>query len=139
VELLDIYPTLVELAGLPPKDGLEGISLVPQLQDADTPRDRPAITTHNHDNHGVRSEDWRYIRYADGSEELYDMRRDPNEWHNLAGDPGMAGVLETHRGWLPPSSAAPAPGSKHRILTYEDGVAVWEGQEIGPNEPVPEL
>ncbi len=139
VELLDIYPTLVELAGLPAKDGLEGISLVPQLQDADTPRDRPAITTHNHDSHGVRSEDWRYIRYADGSEELYDMRQDPNEWHNLAGDPGMAGVLETHRGWLPPSSATPAPGSKHRILTYEDGVATWEGREIGPTDPVPEL
>ena len=139
VELLDIYPTLVELAGLPARDGLEGQSLVPQLQDADTPRDRPAITTHNHDNHGVRSEDWRYIRYADGSEELYDMRQDPNEWHNLVGDPEMAGVLETHRGWLPPSSATPAPGSKHRILTYEDGVATWEGREIGPTDPVPEL
>jgi arylsulfatase A-like enzyme len=139
VELLDIYPTLVELAGLPAKDELEGISLVPQLQDADAPRDRPALTTHNHDNHGVRSENWRYIRYADGSEELYDMRQDPNEWQNLAGEPEQAGVLEEHRRWLPPSSAKPAPGSKHRILTYEDGVAVWEGEEIGPSDPVPEI
>jgi len=138
-ELLDIYPTLVELAGLPEKDGLEGISLVPQLKDADAPRERPAITTHNHDNHGVRSEDWRYIRYADGSEELYDMRTDPNEWHNLAGVPEMAGVLAEHRRWLPPASAKPAPGSKHRILTYEDGVATWQGETIDPGEPVPEI
>ena len=61
-ELLDIYPTLIDLCGLPKKDGLEGISLLPQLQDAEAPRERPAITTHNHDNHGVRSENWRYIR-----------------------------------------------------------------------------
>jgi arylsulfatase A-like enzyme len=138
-ELLDIYPTLVELAGLPERVGLEGISLVPQLKDANAPRERPAVTTHNHDNHGVRSEDWRYIRYADGSEELYDMAKDPNEWQNLAGDPEMAPVLEAHRRWLPPTSASPAPGSRHRILTYEDGVAVWEGEEIGPRDAVPEI
>ncbi|MCG6927026.1 MAG: sulfatase [Acidobacteria bacterium] len=138
-ELLDIYPTLVELAGLPEKDGLEGISLVPQLKDADAPRERPAVTTHNHDNHAVRSEDWRYIRYADGSEELYDVRKDPNEWRNLAADPRMAGVIEEHRRWLPRSSAKPALGSKHRILTYEDGIAVWEDEEIGPEDPIPEI
>ena len=138
-ELLDIYPTLVQLAGLPKKSGLEGLSLVPQLRDAEAPRDRPAITTHNHGNHGVRSESWRYIRYADGSEELYDVRSDPNEWRNLAGDPQMTGVLDEHRRWLPPRSAKPAPGSRHRILTYEDGVAVWEGEEIDPNDPVPEI
>jgi choline-sulfatase len=139
VELLDIYPTLVELTGLPAKDALEGISLVPQLKDSGAPRDRPAITTHNHDNHGVRSEDWRYIRYADGSEELYDMRTDPNEWHNLAGDPERADVLEEHRRWLPGTSAKPAPGSQHRILTYEDEVAVWEGEQINPTDPIPEI
>ncbi|MDP6446552.1 MAG: sulfatase, partial [Pirellulaceae bacterium] len=85
-ELLDIYPTLIDLCGLPAKSGLEGHSLSPQLEDPAAKREFPAITTHNHDNHGVRSENWRYIRYADGSEELYDMRSDPNEWKNLAGD-----------------------------------------------------
>jgi arylsulfatase A-like enzyme len=50
---------------------------VPQLKDAAAPRERPAITTHNQGNHGIRSERWRYIRYADGSEELYDMQADP--------------------------------------------------------------
>jgi choline-sulfatase len=138
-ELLDIYPTLVELAGLPEKDGLEGISLVPQLKNANAPRERPAITTHNHDNHGVRSENWRYIRYADGSEELYDMRRDPNEWNNLAGNAEMDSVIEEHRKWLPARSARPAPGSEDRILTYENGIATWEGERIQPMDSVPEI
>jgi arylsulfatase A-like enzyme len=139
VELLDIYPTLVELTGLAEKDGLEGISLAPQLTDSEAPRARPAITTHNRDNHGVRSERWRYVRYADGSEELYDMMADPNEWDNLAGDSEMADVLEQHRRWLPAMSAMPAPGSRGRILTYEDGVATWQGQRIGPSDPIPEI
>ena len=63
-ELLDLYPTLADLAGLPQPEGVEGHSLILQLKDADAPRIWPAITTHNHDNHGVRSERWRYIRYA---------------------------------------------------------------------------
>ena len=78
VELLDLYPTLVELARLPPsKPGLEGHSLVPQLKDARAPRPWPAITTHNQGNHAVRTAQWRYIRYADGSEELYDHAARP--------------------------------------------------------------
>jgi arylsulfatase A-like enzyme len=138
-ELLDIYPTLIELCGLPANDRLEGHSLVPQLKDATAKRPWPAITTHNPDNHGVRSEHWRYIRYADGSEELYDMRADPHEWNNLAGDPQYQEVVAEHRKWLPPKSAPPAPGSKHRILTYNDGIPVWEGKVIGPDDPIPEL
>ena len=70
LSLLDIYPTLVNLAGLPPKEEIEGHSLVPQLKDANAPRSWPAITTAGKDNHGIRTERWRYIRYADGSEEL---------------------------------------------------------------------
>jgi arylsulfatase A-like enzyme len=138
-ELLDMYPTLIELCNLPPNDSLEGHSLVPQLKDAQASRPWPAITTHNHDNHGVRSERWRYIRYADGSEELYDMRKDPNEWHNLAGDPRCTEILRRHREWLPPASAKPAPGSRRRILTYENGQANWEGLDIDPNAAVPEI
>lgn len=138
-ELLDIYPTLVELCGLPPNSNLEGHSLMPQLKDPDAPRPWPAITTHNHDNHGVRTENWRFIQYADGSEELYDMRKDPNEWTNLVSDPAYREILEEHRRLLPPTSAKPAPGSESRILIYEDGKANWEGEDIMADDPIPEL
>ncbi len=138
-ELIDMYPTLLELAGLPAKPELEGMSLVPQLEDANAPRERPAITIHNHDNYGVRSERWRYIQYADGSRELYDMQADPNEWTNLAGDDKYADVIEDMRRWLPESSKKPVPGSASRILIYENGVANWEGEDIGADEPIPEL
>lgn len=134
VELLDIYPTLVELCGLPSKEGLEGHSLMPQLKDAKAPRPWPAITTHNMGNHAVRSEWWRYIRYADGSEELYDHRTDPHEWTNLAKDPNHADVLRDHARWLPKVNAPPVPGSAHRILTQIDGIWCWEGKPINPAE-----
>ncbi len=138
-ELLDIYPTLVDLAGLPRKDGLEGRSLVPQLKDANAPREWPAITTHNAGNHGIRSEKWRYIRYADGSEELYDMENDPQEYRNLAGDPQYADVIADHVKYMPQGDLPPAPGSRARVLTYIDGQVVWEGAEVGANDPIPEM
>ena len=138
-ELLDMYPTLADLCGLPKPEGIEGHSLLPQLKNASAEREWPAITTHNHDNHGIRSKDWRYIHYADGSEELYDMQHDPNEWKNLAADPQYARVLESHRMWLP-KSRQPVPGSAHRILLYRaDGSVNWEGHEVSADEPIPEL
>ncbi len=101
VSLLDLYPTLVELCELSHRDGLEGESLAPLLRDPATPRNRPAITTHGRNNHSVRSERWRYIRYEDGSEELYDHASDPMEWTNLAARPELASVKEELARWLP--------------------------------------
>jgi choline-sulfatase len=129
-ELLDIYPTLVELCGLPAKEGLEGHSLKPQLHDAQVLRPWPAVTTHNHGNHSVRSAKWRYIRYADGAEELYDCDADPREWTNLAKDPQHAATILEHSRWLPKVNSPPAPGSKHRVLEQKDGVWIWEGEAI---------
>ncbi len=139
-ELLDIFPTLLELASFPPRPDLEGHSLVPQLKNPKAPRPWPAITTHNHDNHGIRTERWRYIRYADGSEELYDMRKDPREWNNLAGNSRYASVRQDLSRWLPKVNRKPVPGSAHRILTYapESGEAVWEGKPIGRSAPIPQ-
>jgi arylsulfatase A-like enzyme len=137
VELLDLYPTLVELCGLPRKEALEGHSLMPQLKDARAPRQWPAITTHNMNNHAVRSEDWRYIRYADGSEELYDHRSDPKEWTNLAKQARYAQVLREHAGWLPKVNAPPVPGSAVRLLAEKEGVWFWEGRPIDPAEKEP--
>jgi len=139
-ELLDLYPTLVDLCGLPARADLEGLSLMPQLKDPQTRRVRPAITSHNQGNHSVRSEHWRYIRYADGTEELYDHRSDPHEWHNLAADPRHAVVLAEHRRWLPRLDAPPAAGSAQRVLTYDPATdeAVWGGKVVRRGDPIPE-
>jgi choline-sulfatase len=140
VELLDVYPTLVDLCGLPARDDLEGISLVPQLADAQTPRERPAITTHNQGNHAVRSERWRFIHYADGTEELYDLEADPHEWRNLAADAAHSAVIAEHRRWLPRVDRPLAPGSAQRVLTYNPTTeeAIWEGVTIRRSDPVPQ-
>jgi arylsulfatase A-like enzyme len=137
VELLDLYPTLLELSGLPPKENLEGHSLAPSLKNANVNRGWPAITTHNRDNHTVRSERWRYIRYADGSEELYDHRRDPNEWTNLARNPRYAKVIAEGRRWLPKVNASPVAGSAGRLLINENGVWMWEGRPIRNEDKEP--
>ena len=139
VELLDVYPILIELCALSVQGGLEGHSLVPQLGDAAARRKWPAVTTANHDNHAVRTNDWRYIRYADGSEELYDMRSDVNEWQNRAGDENFADIIVKHRRWLPRVNTPPAPGSRSRVLVYRNGKATWEGQEVTEGSAVPGL
>ena len=136
VELLDIYPTLVELCGLPKKSGIEGHSLLPQLKNPATKRRWPAITTHNVGNHTIRTDRWRYIRYANGAEELYDMQTDPNEWTNVASEPKNKKIIHDLAKSLPKVNQPPTPGSAHRILVQEGGVWLWEGQPIKPEELV---
>lgn len=80
------------------------------------------------------TEKWRYIRYADGSEELYDLENDPHEWTNLADLEGHAEVKAELAAYLPATSLPPAPGSAHRILTYDGETAIWEGREIDPDQ-----
>ena len=140
-ELLDIYPTLAELCQLPAPAQQEGHSLIPQLKNSATERPWPAITSHNQGNHGIRTRDWRYIRYADGSEELYDMQKDPAEWHNLAASPKHADTLAQHRRMLPDKDQPPVPGSRERILLYDPVTknVNWEGKDVPANAPVPEL
>jgi arylsulfatase A-like enzyme len=103
--LIDIYPTLIELCKLPENSRLEGISLVPQLKDPTTLRDRPAITSSYFGNHSIRSRHWRWIVYEDGAEELYDHRQDPDEFHNLANDPSHKPIRDRLARWLPKTAA----------------------------------
>ena len=113
VGLVNIYPTLAELAGLPPQSGLDGESLVPLLKNPDATWGRTALMTQGRGNHAVRSRDWRYIRYRDGTEELYDCRIDDPWNHNnlLAGKEKnkYAAVVTEHRKWLPKTEAPEAP------------------------------
>jgi arylsulfatase A-like enzyme len=121
--LLDIYPTLCELAGLPVPAQLEGLSLVPQLQDSSAPRAAPAITTQTmgkQSGHSVTDARWHYLRYFDGFEELYDLQADPNEFTNLAPDPKYAGEKTRLLGWLV-KARAPLDGVYRRV---DDGSVV---------------
>jgi len=93
VSLIDLYPTLLEMCGLPqPSHSLEGHSLTPLLENVQSDWKQVARTTCGEGNHAIRSKDWRYIRYKDGSEELYDHRVDPQEWNNLATQESVAKI-----------------------------------------------
>ena len=112
VSLVDVYPTLIDLCGLRGKPGLDGISLAPLLENPDAVWERPALMTYGFNNHAVCDGRYRYIRYADGTEEFYDHESDPNEWRNLAGQAGHEDIVARLSKWLPESNAEPAPDKK---------------------------
>lgn len=91
VSLIDVYPSLVDLAGFDVPSFLSGTSIRPQLRDPNLERP-PAISSYGEGNTAIRTNRWRYIRYEDGSEELYDHRSDPDEWANLAADPKLTPI-----------------------------------------------
>ena len=102
VQLLDIYPTLVELCSLAkPLQKLEGHSLLPLLSQPNSPWPYPAITTFHCNDHSVRTDRWRYISYANGDEELYDHSLDSNEWNNLAHNLKYQAVIAELKAHLP--------------------------------------
>jgi arylsulfatase A-like enzyme len=109
VDFMSIYPTLCDLTGIPIPKHVEGVSLRPLLADPQATWNRPAITTHNYQNHAIRTEKWRYIRYANGGEELYDEEKDPYEWTNLANKPEMKAVKEELAKWLPTTNKPQPP------------------------------
>jgi arylsulfatase A-like enzyme len=110
VSLMDIYPTLVELTGLDLPQHVEGRSLVPLLEDPTQSWNHPVLSTYGYGNHSVVSDRYHYIRYVDGSEELYDLRSDPNEWTNLAGKRELEPVIRELAAWLPVDNAADLAG-----------------------------
>lgn len=112
VGLIDIYPTLLDLASLPENPVNAGHSLVPLMDDAASEWDHPVITQwrrdrDNWDRRGqaVQLGHWRYSLWGDGSEELYNHAEDPNEWYNLAADPETAAehreLMDRLKSYLP--------------------------------------
>lgn len=137
MSLLDIYPTLLDLVDLPAVKGLEGMSLLPLLEDPSARRVEPAVTTWHYNNHSVRSLNFRYTRYRDGTEELYDHRSDPGEHRNLAADSEYEEVRARLAAYLPKNNAVPKPiqeggsdsfGRKVEGLLAE-GVPGWLGKD----------
>jgi arylsulfatase A-like enzyme len=109
VSLLDLYPTLTDLAGLPGNSANEGSSLKPLIAGASGPSGRVAITSYGYGNHAIRDERYRYILFRDGSEELYDHQEDPNEWRNLANNAEFASVKQRMKQHVPANSAPWSP------------------------------
>ena len=114
VNLIDLYPTLIDLCGLPTKPGLDGRSLASLLRNPATPWDHPSITINGRGNACVVGERWYFIRYRDGTEELYDMQADPLQWKNLARstDPLHRAQRERLAKLLPADYAADVPQNK---------------------------
>jgi arylsulfatase A-like enzyme len=110
IDYTGIYPTLCELAGLPLPKHLDGRSLAPLLRDPKAAWEFPAITTHGFKNHTVRTQGWRYIRYANGDEELYDEAADPLEYTNLAKQQEHAARKAELAKLLPKEDAPSLPG-----------------------------
>ncbi|MGC6564614.1 MAG: sulfatase [Akkermansiaceae bacterium] len=120
VSLLSLYATTTQLCGLPAKPGIDSSSIVPALSNPDAPVQKSAPTfLHDGGSVGISAKDWRYIRYKNGDEELYDIKSDPYEWTNLAGKPEHQNKLAELRREVPgkfaphkEASAASLPAAK---------------------------
>lgn len=140
VNLLSLFPTLVELCGLPGKDDNDGPSLLPLLRNPQTEWPYVSVThAGTPGTYGLSADDWRYIHYANGDEELYDVASDPYEWTNLATKPEHQAKLNELRAQAPkefktyvpatpmsliqlawhPVSEGTAPASKHDGGTFD--------------------
>jgi arylsulfatase A-like enzyme len=118
VSLLDVYPTVIDMLGLEKRSDLDGHSLTPLLSDPKAEWKHLAMSTVGRGTHTVRHSRWRYTRYFDGSQELYDHKNDPNEWNNLIDVPEHAGVVR----WL--SNKIPEDKTFQHFVRYADFKAV---------------
>lgn len=117
-EMLSIYPTLLELCDLPSYDRNEGQSLVSAMKNKAEQSAAYAITTFGMNNHAVRSDRFRYIRYEDGGEEFYDYQKDPNEFSNQANNPNYKEEIEELRQQLPKVNAPWDVHSNYKFQPY---------------------
>ena len=116
VNLIDMYPTLIELCGLPPNLENDGRSFTTLLKNPSMEWDQPTLTTYQCKNHSVTDGRYRYTWYggrADGAEELYDHDTDPFEYTNLASDPSYNEVIIRLRQHVPTHHEPNSPSNPH--------------------------
>ena len=118
VEMLSIYPTLLELSGLPAYSKNEGKNLVPMMNNNVGIKDAYALTTYGMNNHAVRTNQYRYIRYEDGKEEFYDHSVDSNEWYNEANNPEYKSEIKALKALLPKENSKWDSESNYTFQPY---------------------
>lgn len=118
VQLLDIYPTLIDLCKLPPSKLLEGHSLADLIHNPDKKWVHPALSFYGEGNIAIRDERFRLIKYDDSSIELYDMKNDPNEWFNLAKDKEYKKTIQELTNYIPRSWAPLSEFSSYNFNEY---------------------
>ena len=129
VSLLDLYPTLNDLCGLPGIRSHDGVSLLPLLRDPAAEWERPAVVEFRRGNAAVCTERYRYIRYRDGGEELYDHETDPHEWTNLAASGDHAAVKKALGEWIPKKWAESAPTKN--AFRFDTDSFTWTHKKTG--------
>ncbi|MBI1247982.1 sulfatase-like hydrolase/transferase [bacterium] len=134
VNLVSLYPTLVELCGLERPQQVDGPSLVPLLKDPSS--DWPHVSTtflHDPGTYSLSGKTWRLIHYANGEEELYNVANDPFEWTNLAGQPQYAPIRDELFEHAPKVFAAkptPSVASLNKLAWIADS-----GEAVPPSRP----
>ncbi len=129
VSLIDLFPTLIDLAGLRAIDSHDGISLTPLLRNPMQQWERPAVIEYKRGNAAVRSDRYRYIRYHDGGEELYDLDLDPHEWNNLAGHQDLMPIQNQLQRWIPLNWADSAKTKK--AFAFDPHAFTWTELSTG--------
>jgi len=132
VGLIDLYPTLIELCGLPRQHKMDGISLVAAIQNPESAKDRNLfVPYHERQSYAVINSNYRYIYYKEGTEEFYNLKEDPNEWYNLASKEESRTVIDQMKSAVP-KKFSPAATSKNKLnLVIEGDSFYWEHKEGG--------
>ena len=127
--LIDLYPTLIDLCKLPKHHEMDGISLLPSLMDPGLQINRDLfIPSNERGSYAVVNEDWRYIYYRDGSEELYKLKEDPEEWNNLANQGEYRDVIDKLRQVVPKEFHPGATDKKSLRMIIEEDAFRWEAK-----------
>lgn len=142
ISLVDTYPTMCDFAGIPQPEHLDGESLIPLLTDPNATRDA-AFISYGPENTAMQTERYRYIRYEDGSEELYDHQNDPHEWTNQSNNPEFselkaklkAAVLEFQE--VTPDSDTDEPGIKEMNKAMPEKKAQSPAESVTAAPPAP--
>ena len=117
--LIDMFPTLVELCGVKDGQKRDGVSMASVLRNPSKARNRDVYLPGMKPNeYAIMNQNWRYIHYADGTEELYNTKQDPHEWENLAGDPGFEDTKERLMKSAPETFAPPLNKKAYNLVLH---------------------